>query len=100
MVDKLEEEKRRKLQKNEGGNEDPTAAIFSKEVKHQGQEEDDYYEEGNGGATDQNRGNGIPIKGTFREIPQDKQLLKYTVNAKSILIFIINDKGKMGGDRQ
>lgn len=100
MVDKLEEENRRKLQRNEGGNEDPTAAISSQEVKHQGQEEDDYYEEGNGGATDQNRGNGIPIKGTFRDITQDKQLLKYTVNAKSILIFIINDKRTMSGDRQ
>ena len=52
MVDKLEEEKRRKLQKNEVGKEDPTAARYSKEGKHQGQEEDDYYEEGNGGATD------------------------------------------------
>ena len=52
MVDKLEEEKRRNLQRNEGGNEDPTADIPSQEVKQQGQEEDDYYEEGNGGATD------------------------------------------------
>jgi hypothetical protein len=52
LVDKLEEEKRRNLQRNEGGNEDPTADIHSQEVKQQGQEEDDYYEEGNGGATD------------------------------------------------
>jgi hypothetical protein len=52
MADRLEEEKRRNLQKNEAGNEDPTAAKSSKEVKRQGQEEDDYYEEGNGGATD------------------------------------------------
>jgi uncharacterized protein YabE (DUF348 family) len=56
MVDKLEEEKRTNLQRNEGGNEDPTAAMSSKEVKQQGlegrEEEDDYYEEGNGGATD------------------------------------------------
>jgi hypothetical protein len=55
MVDKLEGEKRRKLQRNEDGNEDPTAPISSQELKHQGQEgqeEDDYYEEGNGGATD------------------------------------------------
>ena len=54
MVDKLEGEKRRKLQRNEGGNEDPTAPISSQEVQHQGQEgqeEDDYYEQGNGGAT-------------------------------------------------
>ena len=52
MVDKLEEEKRRNLQRNEGDNEDPTADMSSQEVKQQGQEEDDYYEEGNGGATD------------------------------------------------
>ena len=32
MVDKLEEEKRRNLQRNEGGNEDPTAAKSSQEV--------------------------------------------------------------------
>jgi hypothetical protein len=46
MVDKLEEEKSRNLQRNEGGNEDPTAAISSQELKQQGlegQEEDDYY---------------------------------------------------------
>ena len=38
MEDKLEEENRRKLQRNEDGNEDPTAAISSQEIKQQGQE--------------------------------------------------------------
>ena len=42
FLDKSEEENRRRLQRNESGNEDP-AAMPAEEAKHQ---EDKYYEEG------------------------------------------------------
>jgi hypothetical protein len=50
-LDNSEEEKemnKGRLQRNEGGNEDP-AAMSMEETK---KEENEYYEEGNGGATD------------------------------------------------
>lgn len=50
-LDRSEEgkEKKRGLQRNERGSEDPASVITSEETK---KEEEKYYEEGNGGATD------------------------------------------------